>query len=367
MYLKDKNDLEYFIKKIESTNKEICKNTKEYLDSLIKPIGSLGELENILIKLSSIKNKINVSIKKKSLIIMCSDNGVFDEGVASTPKYMTFLQTDNFIKNKNCVGVLSKQNNVELIVVDVGIDSDKIINGVYNRKIRKCTNNIINEAAMTYSECINAINTGIEMAKIAKENGSDIIGVGEMGIANTTTSSAVLIALTECDFDLAIGKGAGLTDAAFLKKKDVIKTAIKNNHANKNDVIDVLSKLGGFDIAAMVGVFLGAAYYKLPVVIDGFISSVACLAASRLCSLVKEYSFASHNSKEIGFKIAIDELGFSPILNLNMRLGEGSGCILAFSLFESACAIINNMSKFSDFDINCEYLKSIKNENNYIV
>ena len=256
---------------------------------------------------------------------------------------------------------------VNLKVVDIGVNTDIKIPGAIDRKIRKGTYNIVKRQAMSYDECIRAINIGIEMARSAYEDGYNILGVGEMGIGNTTTSSSVLVSLTECSIEEAVGKGAGITKEAFEKKKWVVSEAIKVNNPDKKDPIDVVSKVGGFDIAGMMGVFLGAAYYKIPIVIDGFISVVAALAAVRINPLVKEYLITSHCSKEIGYNIAMKELELQPMLNLDMRLGEGSGCPIAFSVIEFSCAMMNNMATFDEAEINDDYLDEVRGEENYIV
>ena len=319
----EKDNLYSVISGITELDKNIINEAKKRVDSLAKPLGSLGKLEDIALKLAGITGKVKNKIKKKCIIIMAADNGVVEEGVASAP------QSD--------------------------------------RKIRRGTSNIINGPAMSYDEAIRAINIGIEMAKKAYEDGYDILGIGEMGIGNTTTSSSVLVSLTGCGIEEAVGKGAGITKEAFEKKKWVVSKAIKINSPNKNDIIDVLSNVGGFDIAGMTGVFLGAAYYKIPVVIDGFISAVAALSAIKLNPLVKEYLIASHYSKEIGYKIAMKEIGLEPMLNLDMRLGEGSGCPIAFSIVEFSCAMMNNMATFDEAGINDDYLDDVREEENYIV
>ncbi|MGL5087464.1 MAG: nicotinate-nucleotide--dimethylbenzimidazole phosphoribosyltransferase [Clostridium sp.] len=359
--------LTYIIENIERVNISSSSSAKEYVDSLAKPLGSLGALETIGIRIAGITGKVKNKIEKKCIIIMCSDNGVVEEGVASAPQYVTLAQTINFTKGLTGVAVLAKQGNSDLMVVDVGINSNLEIPGVYNRKIRKCTNNIANGPAMSYEECVKAINVGIEMVKKAKEKNYDILGVGEMGIGNTTTSSAVLISLTDCILEHAVGKGGGVTNEAFEKKKLVIRKALDLNNANKEDTIDVLAKVGGFDIAAMVGVYLGASFYKIPVVIDGFISIVASLAATRLNPLVKDYLITSHCSKEIGFNIAMKELGLKPMIDLDMRLGEGSGCPIAFSIVEYSCAMMNNMATFAEAEIDSSYLEDVRDECSYIV
>lgn len=352
---------------IEPLNQEMIDKAKFRVDSLAKPLGSLGKLERIAIRLSGITGKLHNDIKKKCIIIMCSDNGVCEEGVASAPQYVTLAQTKNFIKGKTGVAALAKVNNTDLIVVDVGINTDEKIPGVLDRKINKGTKNIFKEPAMTYEEAIKAINIGIEVAKIAKDNNYDIIGVGEMGIGNTTTSSAVLASLINCEVKDVVGKGAGITIEAFKHKRNVVEASIEKHNINFKDPIDIVSKVGGYDIAAMAGVFIGSAYYKIPVVIDGFISVVAALLATRLNPLVKEYCFASHNSEEIGYSLAIKEIGLDYMLNLEMRLGEGSGCAIAFSVIEFAISMMNNMATFEEGNIDDSYLETVRDEKNYIV
>jgi nicotinate-nucleotide--dimethylbenzimidazole phosphoribosyltransferase len=355
--LKQLNEIIYGIKDVD---KETIKKAEDRMTSLAKPLKSLGKLEEISIKLSGITGKVKNNINKKMVIIMCSDNGVVEEGVASAPQSVTLAQTINFTKGLTGVAVLAKANNTELMVVDVGINCDFKHEKVINRKIRKSTNNIAKGSAMNYDEAIQAILVGIEAVKDAKDMHFDIIGVGEMGIGNTSTSSAVLSSLTNINVDDVVGRGGGITDETFAWKKQVIKKAIEINKPDKKDPIEVVSKVGGFDIASMAGVFLGAAYYKIPVVIDGFISAVAALIAFRLNSKAKDYMFTSHDSRELGFKVAMEELRLSPILNLDMALGEGSGCPLAFSIIDSACAVMNNMATFEEAEINDSYLDELK-------
>ena len=355
------------INNIKGRDEDSILSAKKRVDSLAKPLGSLGKLEDIAIKLAGITGKINNEINKKCVIILSSDNGVVEEGVASAPQYVTLAQSINFSRGKTGVAALAKANNTDLIVVDIGINSDIEVPGAINRKIRKGTSNIVNEPAMSKEECLKAIYIGIETVKLAKEKDYDIIGVGEMGIGNTTTSSAVLKSLIGCRIDEVVGKGAGLTEEAFEKKKEVVRKAIEINNPNSEDPIDIVAKVGGFDIAGMVGVFLGASYYRIPVVIDGFISVVAALLAVRLSPEVIDYLIPSHLSKEIGYNLAIKELGLEPMLNLDMRLGEGSGCPIAFSIISSACAMMNNMATFEEVEIDPSYLEEIRDKKSYIV
>ena len=356
--------LNNIIKVIEGADNDAILQAEKRMTSLAKPLKSLGKLEEMAIKLSGITGKIKNNINKKLVIIMCSDNGVVEEGVASAPQSVTLSQTINFTKGLTGVAVLAKANNTELMVVDVGINYDFDYPNVINRKIRKSTNNIAKGSAMSYEEAAQSILIGIEAVNKARKEGYEIIGVGEMGIGNTSTSSAVLSALTAISVEDVVGRGAGITDEAFRKKIKVVKRAIEINKPDKSDPIEVVSKVGGFDIAAMAGVFLGAAYYKIPVVIDGFISAVAALIAFRLNNNTRDYMFTSHCSKEVGYNAAIKELGLSPILNLDMGLGEGSGCPLAFSIIDSACAVMNNMATFEEAEINDSYLDELKKMQN---
>ena len=213
---------------------------------------------------------------------------------------------------------------------------------------------------MTWEQAVKAILTGGELASQAKAEGIRVVGVGEMGIGNTTTSAAVLAALTGLSVEQVTGRGGGITDESFKKKKQVIAHALELHKPDRNDPVDVLSKVGGFDQAAMCGVFLGAAANRLPVVADGFISIVAALCAARLCPGAAEYIFPSHASYEIGYMLAAKELGLEPWLLLNMRLGEGSGCPLAFQVMEAACAVMNEMATFAEASINDDYLEEIR-------
>lgn len=355
------------IKGIKPLDIKAMEESRERVDSLAKPLGSLGELERLVVKLSGITGQLYNSIEKKCVIIMSADNGVVEEGVASAPQYVTLAQTKNFIKGKTGVAAISKTNGTELIVVDVGINSDEKIEGVIDRKISKGTRNIFKEPAMEYSDAIKAIDIGIETVKKAKDDGYKIIGVGEMGIGNTTTSAAVLMALINYEAEEVVGKGAGVTKEAFEKKKLVVKTALEIHNINKEDPIDIIAKVGGYDIAAMAGVFLGAAYYRIPVVIDGYISVVAALIATRLNPLAKGYFIPSHKSEEIGYNIAMKELGLNPMLNLGMRLGEGSGCPIAFSIIDFAISMMNNMATFEEGHIDDSYLDQVRDEESYIV
>lgn len=337
------------------------------LDSLVKPPGSLGGLEDIAAQLSSITGQLYVPVDKRCIAIFCSDNGVVAEGVASAPQSVTKAQTVNFTRGLTGVAVLARQFGADLKVVDVGVNADLNLPGIKNRKIRKSTSNIAKEPAMTRDEALEAILVGIETAVEAAEEGYNLLGTGEMGIGNTTTSSAVLSVLTSIPVDIVVGKGAGLDSAGFARKKDIIADAIRRYSPDPTDPVDIIAKVGGFDIAAMTGFFLGAAYCRLPVVIDGFISIVSALCAARLNPLCKGYMIPSHCSAEPGYMQAAKELGIHPPLMLRMRLGEGSGCPLMFAMIDGACAIMKNMATFDEAMIDSEYLEKISGQESFLV
>lgn len=324
---------------------------------LAKPPGSLGRLEELSIQLAGITGKVRNQIKKKHLLVFAADNGVVSEGVSSAPQSVTLQQAINLTRAKTGASTLCKHFGCDITVCDVGVNADIKDTKVLNRKIAYGTQNIIQGPAMTREQATQAIAIGIELAM---ETEADVIGIGEMGIGNTTTSSAVLSVLLDTDVDTVTGRGGGITDQSFQKKKQVIRTAIEVNQPKKEDVIDVLSKVGGFDIAAMCGAFLGCASVRRPVVIDGFISAVAALCAYKLCTNAVRYFIPSHASYEIGYQLAMDAMELAPLFLLGMRLGEGSGCPLAFEVLSAACAIINDMATFDEAGINDDYLEEIR-------
>ena len=359
--------LKNILSNITPPDKQAMDIARKRQESLAKPPKSLGELEEISVKLAGITGHVHNKINKKRLLVFAADNGVVEEGVAATPQSVTMMQTINIARGKTGAGTICRHLGVEISVTDVGVKAqinDALVN---KQKISMGTKNIYLEPAMTRDDALKAIFVGYNEANKAKQDGVDIIGVGEMGIGNTTTSSAILSVLTDSPVEKVTGKGGGLTDTAFAKKIEVIKHAIDINSPDKNDPIDVISKVGGLDIAAMTGAYIAASEQKIPAVIDGFISIVAALCAVRLCPIVKEYLFASHQSFEIGYDICVKELSLSPFLALNMRLGEGSGCPFAFEVISAACAIINDMATFEEANINDDYLCEIRKGDKFSV
>ena len=334
---------------------------------LAKPPGSLGLLEDISVQLASITGRVKNEIAKTRIYVLAADNGVVEEGVSSAPQTVTLAQSINLTRGLTGASCLAKHFADELVVVDMGIKLPYHCPQIVDRSLGKGTKNFYREPAMTREQAVRGILTGMELAAQAKRDGVSILGVGEMGIGNTTTSSAVLSALTGASVEAVTGRGGGLTDAAFQKKKHVIEHALALHKPVSNDPIDILSKVGGFDLCAMTGVFLGAARQRLPVVVDGFISIVAALCAARLCETAKAFFLGSHRSFEVGYRLAEQELGIKPCLELGMRLGEGSGCPLAFRVVEAACAVMCTMATFSEAAIDDAYLTEIREKDSFTV
>ena len=350
--------------KIEPLDEAAMTAARERQAQLAKPPGSLGRLEDLSVQLAGITGKVHNRIEKKHLLVFAADNGVVAEGVSSAPQSVTLMQTINLTRHKTGASTLCKRFGCGITVCDVGVNAEIREPKVLNRKIAFGTGNILHGPAMTRQQCIQAIRTGFELAQ---NTDADVIGIGEMGIGNTTTSSAVLSVLLDADVEAVTGRGGGITDQSFLRKKQVIKDAIAINQPNKTDVIDVLAKVGGFDIAAMCGAFIGCAATRRPVVIDGFISAVAALCAYKLCPEAVGYFIPSHASYEIGYKLAMDAMGLQPLFLLGMRLGEGSGCPLAFEVLSAACSIINDMATFDQAGIDDGYLDEIRQGDKFFV
>ena len=352
--------LKALLRSIGPLDDRAMEKARERQAELAKPPGSLGRLEDISIRLAGITGQVHNTVEKRRIIVLCADNGVAEEGVASAPQTVTAAQAVNMTRRLTGMSTLAKHFGDDVQVVDMGIACPYNCPGILNRSLGRGTKNLYREPAMTREQALQAILTGAELAGQAKAEGIRVIGVGEMGIGNTTTSAAVLAALTGLSVEQVTGRGGGITDESFRKKKRVIAHALELHRPDRDDPVDVLSKVGGFDLAAMCGVFLGAAANRIPVVADGLISIVAALCAGRLCSRAAEYIFPSHASYEIGYRLAAQELGLEPWLLLNMRLGEGSGCPLAFQVMDAACAVMNEMATFAEASINDDYLEEIR-------
>jgi len=340
-----------FISEIEKTDKDQKKKTKVYLDSLVKPIGSLGRLEEYAVKLSGITGKLVNELGKKAIVVFGADNGVWDEGITPVPQSVTATQMINMVKGVAGVSVLAKQADVDTIVINIGVKNELQFDGIINAVLMNGTDNMALGPAMSKETAEKAISYGFDMAGKLKAEGYKLLGAGEMGICNTATSSAMLCAFSGKSPEEIAGMGAGIDQEHYEKKVSTIEKALKINNPNPDDAIDVLSKVGGLDIAGMAGLFLGGAYHKIPVVIDGYISMVAALTAYKLNPLVKEYIFASHKSTERGYMSVCEEIGLIPAFELEMRLGEGSGCPFMFYALEASQRIVRGMVTFEQGNV----------------
>lgn len=390
--------LERITAKIRPADREAEREARQYIAALAMPPGSLGRLEDAAVRLAGITGKVCSAIEKKKILVLCADNGVVEEGVSCAPRSVTMQQAINMTRGKTGMSSMAQYFGDVVQVIDMGIAADYKCEKIVNRRIRKGTGDILREPAMTMAEVCKAVWTGIELVQEAAEEGVQVIGVGEMGIGNTTTSAAVLCTLTGLEPETVVGRGGGLTDEALAHKKEVVRRSLVRSglwrgEREKNDVLKgagekrtlceengepvsssafrvrnerihrvthVLAEVGGLDLAAMCGVYLGCARYRIPAVIDGYISAVAALCAVHMAADAGDYLFASHLSTEPGYRAAMEELGLSPWMDLGMHLGEGSGCPLAFEALSAACAFMNGMATFSQAGIHDGYLEEIR-------
>ncbi len=333
--------------KITNTNKQYAISAQNRLDELTKPPGSLGVLEKIAVQLACIQEQTMPVIGKKAIMVMAGDHGVVEEGVSAFPREVTTQMVLNFVNQGAAINVLAKQVGAQVIIADVGIVDDmSAADGIEQRKVRNGTRNMAKESAMTLEEAIAAIEVGIDLVNRQVAEGVTLFATGEMGIGNTTASSAIMAAFEDKSLELITGRGTGIDDQGLQRKQQIIRQALVCNQPNREDALDVLTKVGGLEIAALTGIILGAAANKVPVVIDGFISTAAALVAYRMKSETRDYMIASHLSQEPGHRIMLDSIGLQPMLYLDLRLGEGTGAALAFPMIEAATKIIHEMATF---------------------
>lgn len=341
--------LEEYAKEIKPIDKNAMAACEKRWDSIAKPLKSLGKIETNLIQIAGIQRTPAIHTGKKALVVMCADNGVVAEGVTQTGQEVTAIVAENFLDEKSCAAIMCKDTGTDIFPIDIGMAVDTP--RVEKRKVAYGTKNIAKEPAMTRQEAEQAMETGIQVVRELKEQGYDIIATGEMGIGNTTTSSAVASVLLHQPVEKVTGRGAGLDSAGLRRKIEVIKQAIKLHQPNPEDAADVVAKVGGFDIAGLMGVYLGGAIYGIPVVADGFISVVAALAAIHLEPLVQDYVLASHVSKEPAGAMLLEAIGKSPSLTCDMCLGEGTGAVALFPLLDMGVHIYEKMSTFAQIEI----------------
>lgn len=336
------------LKEIKKTDDEIRQEGRNRVDNLIKPKGSLGKVEELFVDLCGIYGEIVTEIPKKAIIIAAGDHKVVEEGVATSDKSITLFQVNNFTKGLTGVCSLVKTSGADIFVVDVGVDNEVDNPKVINRKIKYGTDNIAKGPGMSYEDAIKAIEVGIEMALERYDQGYRMIGIGEMGIGNTTPSSAIISVLSGIEVENTTSVGANLPIEKLGNKIDIIKRAIEINQPDPNDPIDVLAKVGGLEIGTMAGVILGCAYKKIPVVLDGFISVAAAMIAKCLSEESVDYMIPSHNSKEKGAVIGMNKLGLKAYFDFEMRLGEGTGAAIMFNFLDSAIYMNNTMITFEE-------------------
>ena len=341
--------LEETMQKIRPVDAAAMAAAKQHWDGLGKPLGSLGRLEKALIQIAGIQRTGDVHIDRKALVIMCADNGVVEEGVTQCGQEVTATVAENFLDEKSCVAIMCRRAGTKICPVDIGMAVDT--QRVEKRKIAYGTKNMAKEPAMTREQAVAAIEVGIAKAEELHAQGYEILATGEMGIGNTTTSSAMTAVYLELDVETVTGRGAGLSSHGLQRKIHAIKQAIAVNQPDPEDPLDVLAKVGGLDIAGMCGLFLGGAAQQMPVVMDGFISQVAALTAVRLVPECADYILASHVSEEPGANILLKALEKDAFLTCGMRLGEGSGAVALFPILDFASDIYHKMSTFVQADI----------------
>ncbi len=337
------------IREIKPPDKTAMDEARARQDTLTKPAGSLGRLEELSIQLAGIQGKARPVIEKKAVITMAGDHGVVDEKVGNWPREVTAQMVENFLRGGAGINVLARQVGAGIIFVDMGIASDlKPDPQLIVRKVGYGTNNMCLGPAMTGEQAITAVESGISIVNTEADSGLDIVGTGDMGIGNTTASSAIFAAMTGKPIEEVTGRGTGLTDEQLARKIDVIKRALKVNKPDPSRPLEVLEKVGGFEIGGLAGVMLGAAARHIPVIIDGFISGAAALIATALAPQLKDYIIAAHVSAEAGHPALLKHLGLKPLLNLDMRLGEGTGAALGIFIAEAAARTLNEMATFAE-------------------
>ncbi len=337
------------IDSIAALNEDAMRDARTRLDSLTKPRTSLGRLEDLAVQLAGITGNVRQRLPDKALVLMAADHGVVEEGVSAYPQAVTAQMVANFLQGGAAVNVLARQAGARVTVVDIGVASDLDAHpGLHHAKVAFGTENFARGPAMTREQASQAIKHGFDAVSRELERGVDLLATGEMGIGNTTASSAITAVLLDQPSAEITGAGTGLSHEQIADKVSVIERAIAVNQPDTTDPLDVLSKLGGYEIAGLVGVILKSAAERRPVLIDGFIAGTAALVAARLCPAAVNYMIAAHCSPEPGHQRILDELGLRPLLDLDLRLGEGTGAILAMHLIDAALALIDEMATFEE-------------------
>ena len=339
-------------KKLNSLVAPLCEESmraaRAKWDSVAKPLGSLGRFEEMVTRIAGIYGTPDARVDKKGVLVLCGDNGVLAQGVAMTPGEVTVIMAKFIADGRSSVCRMAETAGADVITVDMGMFSRVNAGNIIDRRVSGGTNDFTTGAAMTREQALQAINTGMELVKNCSERGYKILATGEMGIGNTTTSTAIATVLLGLDPEEATGRGVGLSDEGLARKISAVKTAVRVNLPDKNDALDVLHKLGGFDIAGLTGVFIGGAVYRIPIIIDGFISSVSALSAVKLCPRVVDFIFPSHVSAEPAGGAVLNALGFEPFITADMRLGEGTGAVCMFPLLDMILSVYHTACTYAD-------------------
>jgi nicotinate-nucleotide--dimethylbenzimidazole phosphoribosyltransferase len=337
------------IQKVKPLDKNAMSLARARQDTLTKPAGSLGRLEELSIQLAGIQGKAKPQIKEKAVIVMAADHGVVLEGTSVYPQEVTAQMLLNLVRGGAAINVIARQIGARVVIVDIGVaGKTPAFLGIVHHKIAAGTQNMAKGPAMTIDQAAAAIEAGIEIVQTEIKRGLDIVGTGEMGIGNTTASSAICGVMTGQAVEEVTGRGTGLDDAALKHKVEIIQTAIRVNQPDPAKPLEVLAKIGGLEIGGLAGVILGAAANRVPVMIDGFISGAAALIAGGLCPQCKDYMIPGHVSVEPGHRILLAHLGLKPLLSLDMRLGEGTGGALGMMVAEAACRTLSEMATFAE-------------------
>lgn len=336
---------------IPPLDKQAGESALRYIDTLTKPHGSLGRLEELAIELAEMTANPFPDVTPPGIVIFAADHGIVKEGVSAYPQEVTAQMVLNFCRGGAAINVFARQIGALLQVVDVGVASNLDAPGAVLRKVRYGTGNFLCEDAMSRKEAEMCIEAGREAARVLANQGAKLLIVGEMGIGNTSASSAVLAALTGDQLEVVVGRGTGISNEALLHKQNTIRLALQNRQPDADDPLDVLSKVGGLEIGAMAGAILEAASMRLPVLVDGFISSVSALLASRIDKRASDYLIIGHQSQERGHRQVLQVLGKTPLVDLQLRLGEGTGAALAYPIVRAASRMINEMATFQSAGI----------------
>lgn len=341
--------IDRIVASVHSPDEAAMRAARERQDRLTKPPGSLGRLEELAVQLAGITGQVRPRLPRKAVVVMAGDHGVTAEGVSAYPAEVTAQMVLNFLAGGASINVLARRAGARVVVVDVGVAAElPPADGLLPRKVARGTRNLAVEPAMTREEVTRAVEVGIDVVESEIERGLDLVATGDMGIGNTTPSSALVAVLSGRAVAEVVGRGTGVDDAGLSRKVDAIERGIRTTCPDRSDPLDALARVGGLEIAGLVGVVLAGAAYRLPVVIDGFISGAAALVAATLCPEVKPYLIASHRSVEVGHRVVLETLGLRPLFDLDLRLGEGTGAAIAMHLIDDALAIQDEMATFAE-------------------